>query len=77
MWVRASDDVLLVARPWHGDGQVLSVVRGRFAPTGEAAPDTGDYRRAPLSYRLEVAQRLLLVFAATLLAATWLMLPGP
>lgn len=64
MWVRAGDDVLLVARPMRGPGEILAVVRARFAPAEGAATrfeaqDPTDYALPPSAYRLDVAKSLL------------------
>ena len=76
MWVRVGDDVLLVARPLQGTGEIQTVVYDRLAGD-EAAPgaaDVADYSRPPMDYRLDVAKRLLfppLIAALVMIVGVW------
>ena len=76
MWVRVGDDVLLVARPLQGTGEIQAVIGDRLvgdeAASGEA--DVADYSRPPMDYRLDVAKRLLfppLMAALVMILGVW------
>lgn len=65
MWVRAGDDAILIARPGDAAGQVLKVVRDRFASPKILATDAHDakaetYTDPPFSYLLSAVRYLTL-----------------